>query len=462
MAPFPGGVDLATAEVLASELGAPGDPLDLLHRLVDASLVVADAARGRYRLLFTVRAFLLDEVEARGERLESESRFLERCLAIAEDLAARMYGPDEADTDRKLRAELDNLRAARDIARAHGRDEVLVGITLAVNEIAIWRDLREVWAWGLELATDPTLADHHQRVAILAGAADAVRFTGDLDRADQLAEQALALAGPHPDPLEIHRAWSARGAVAHFRGDFATARETWVHFAEAWPAEAGAFLASAALAAAYGGDPAAARELLDRAHAANARSGCGSHAAFAAYVEGELLATGQVEESVPFYVGAIDEAHRVGANFVYGVAGVALASARTRIGDVAGAAEGFAYLIDTWRRTGQSTQLWTTARNAAGLLSSVGRSRTAALLLICADAAPGAAAVGPAIARYSGRVFTPVSDIVDEAGLEELRVEALRLGAGAVLDRAVADLHELAGVGTALDEETLAPGIAQS
>jgi hypothetical protein len=160
---------------------------------------------------------------------------------------------------------------------------------------------------------------------------------------------------------------------------------------------------------------------------------------------------------------AIEGAQRVGANFVSGVAGVALASARTRIGDVSGAAEGFAYLIDNWRRTGQFTQLWTTARNAAGLLSSVGRSRTAALLLICAEAAPGAPVVGPAIARYSGRVFTPVSEIVDEAGLGELCVEAVRLGAGVVLDRAVAELHELAGVSNALEGESrpLAPGLAQ-
>jgi predicted ATPase/DNA-binding winged helix-turn-helix (wHTH) protein len=463
MAPFPGGVDLDTAEVLARELGARGDPLDLLHRLVDASLVVADATRGRYRLLFTVRAFLLDEVDARGERVEMESRFLGRCLSIAEDMAVRMYGPEEAETDRRLRAELDNLRAARDIARALGRDGH-VGITLAVNEIAIWRDLREVWAWALELAADATLADHHERVAILAGAADAARFTGDLDRADQLAEEAFALAGPQPDPRQVHRAWSARGAVAHFRGDFAAARETWVHFAEAWPAEAGAFLASAALATAYGGDPSAARGLLDRAHAEIVRSGCGSHAAFAAYVEGELRATGLVEASLPFYIEAIEGARRVGANFVYGVAGVALASARTRVGDVSGAAEGFAYLIDNWRRTGQSTQLWTTARNAAGLLTSVGRSQTAALLLICADAAPGAAAVGPAIARYSGRVFTPVSEIVDEARLGELRVEAVRLGAGGVLDRAVEELRELAGVSKTLGGESraVAPGLAQA
>ena len=65
------------------------------------------------------------------------------------------------------------------------------------------------------------------------------------------------------------------------------------------------------------------------------------------------------------------------------------AAARTRIGDVSGAAAGFAYLLDFWRQTGQTTQLWTTARNAAGLLSALGRSRAAVLLLICADANQG-------------------------------------------------------------------------
>ena len=81
-----------------------------------------------------------------------------------------------------------------------------------------------------------------------------------------------------------------------------------------------------------------------------------------AYVEGELRET---SEAIPYYVDAIAEATRVGCNFFEGVARVSLASAQARTGDVAGAAEGFGYLLDFWRRTGQVTQLWTTARNAA-------------------------------------------------------------------------------------------------
>ena len=457
LAPFPGGVDLATVESLAAPLAAPGDPLDVLHHLVDASLVVADPASGRYRLLFTVRTFLLDDLAASGDLEQAETRFLDRCLAVAREFEASLLGPDEEQFDRRLRAELDNLRAARDLARSHGRDDVLVGVTTSLNEVCTWRDLREVWAWALELSDDPALMDHPERVLVLSCAAEAARLLGDLDRATALAEAALAAAAPHSDSSHTHRAWSALGSVAHFRGDFDAARGHWLRAQEHRPSTGVCYLASAALATSYGGDRELARELLDRAHTAVAGSGCMTHAAFAAYVEGELRATVQVEDSLPFYLEAIEIARRVGGNFVEGVARVALASARTRTGDLAGAAAGFAYLLEFWQRTGQQTQLWTTARNAASLLSTVGRSRTAVLLLVSADAAPGAAAVGPQIARFSGRAFTQVAHLVVEEELPELTAEAQRLGAAAVLDLAVTQLRELAGTPAPWTSRSTAP-----
>jgi hypothetical protein len=60
-----------------------------------------------------------------------------------------------------------------------------------------------------------------------------------------------------------------------------------------------------------------------------------------------------------------------------------------------------------WRRTGQSTQLWTTARNATGLLARLDHPLTAALLLMCADDAPEAAAVGPEVQGGPGGVDLP-------------------------------------------------------
>jgi hypothetical protein len=384
-----------------------------------------------------VRAFLLDEITRLGEAEESHARFVERCRVIAANIGEQMTGPDEAATNRRLRDELDNLRSARDLATA----DTKVAITVAVNQVVTWRDLREIWAWAAELAEDPALATHPERATILAGAADAARLVGDFVTAERRADEAIASAEAARQPAALSRAWSVHAVLAHFRGEFGTARDAWLRAAETPTPDLSAFVGSAALASAYGGDLATARRLLDRARST---ATCGSHRAFVEYVEGELCATTRPEDAVPNYVEAITDASRVGCNFVEGVARVSLASTQARIGAVSDAAEGFGYLIAFWRRTGQTTQLWTTARNAAEMLSAVGRSRTAALLLICADAAPGAAAVDEEIARFSGRSYTQVDALVDAAELEQLRALSRRLGPAGVLDQAEAELRDLA------------------
>ena len=195
MAPFPGGVDLGTVEVLAR--GTPDlDPVDLLHQLVDASLLVADAESGRYRLLSTVRAFLLDELGEQEERRQAETRFLDRCLDVVSEIAAALAGPDEPRADHRLRAELDNLRAARDVAAAHGRDDVRLGVTAALGDAAAWRGLPELWAWALELAGEPAFVEGPHRARILGWAAEAARQLGELDRATLLADQSFAAGRP--------------------------------------------------------------------------------------------------------------------------------------------------------------------------------------------------------------------------------------------------------------------------
>ncbi|RYP85340.1 ATPase [Nocardioides guangzhouensis] len=434
VAPFPGGVDVATIEAVAE--GA-GDPLDLLHDLVDSSLLVADPATGRYRLLFTVRAYLVERLVEAGEAEGAHARFVDRCVAVAERIGAGIFGADEATLDRLLRDELDNLRAARDLADAAAR----VRITLAVNQAVTWRDLGEIWSWASELAEDPAFAEHEERAAILAAAAEAARLVGDLDAAERRAREALAVAARDGRAAALGRAWSVVAVVAHFRGDFAAARDAWLRGAEEPVGDASAFVGSAALAAAYGGDPATARRLLARAASL---ATCGSHRSFLAYVEGELLVANRPADSIPHYVDAIAEATRVGCTFVEGVSRVSLASARTRTGDIAGAADDFAHLVGFWRSTGQTTQLWTTARNAAELLAAAGRSRSAALVLVTADATPGAAAVDEEIASFSGRSYLPVQDLLRPRDLEEVRAEEAELGGTGVLDRLVSELRELA------------------
>ncbi|HEY5845281.1 MAG TPA: BTAD domain-containing putative transcriptional regulator [Microlunatus sp.] len=442
---FPGGVDLAAVEELVAEMGSGQDAVQMLHGLVDASLIDVDRSRTRYRLLFTVRSFLLGEVSTLRELAATEDRFLTWAVRAAEEIGAGLFGPVEAAADQRLRAELDNLRAARDLARTRGRFDSRVRITLALDQASIWRDLREVWSWCLELADDPNASDHRREVEIQGAGAEAARQAGDYDRAVELAQRGLAVAGDvGRSSQEAARCWSALAGVAHYRGDFPSATDAWERSARlAGPASAG-FLASAALAAGYDGDRARAVTLLAEARGLESASPNGGNHAFITYVEGELVGVNDTPAAISAYVAAVGEASSVGANFVAGVAGVALASARARTGDPASAAAAYRDLLGYWRTTGHGPQLWTTARNAAALLVAEGFTREGALLLLRADASPEAATVDADIAQHSGRSFLALSHTVDPEALESLRAEAARFSSSEVVDAARSALGVLA------------------
>lgn len=445
VAALPGGLDLVTLEELSREVAPGQDPVRLLHGLVDASLLSVNASRTRYRLLFTVRAFVLDELAAAGELREAEDRFVGWACRAADEIGAGLFGSDEAQADRRLRVELDNLRAARDLARAHGRFDDCVRITLAVDQPSIWRDLRELWSWCLELAQSPEAEGHPREVEILGAGAEAARQAGNYDQAVELAHRGLSAAQATGRESQARaRCWSALAGVAHYRGDFASAARDWERSARAGGPTAAGLLASAALAAAYGGDRRRATALLAEVHAPEPLASPSSNHAFVTYVEAELVAVEHPEAAITSYLAAVQEARITGANFVAGVAGVALASAQARTGDRAAAAAAYGRLLDYWRSTGHGPQLWTTARNAAVLLAAQGHAREAALLLLRADDSSKAAAVDADIARHSGRGFLPVTQVLDADSLASLRAETGQLSTGDVVDVARAALRAVA------------------
>jgi len=113
LAVFAGGWTLEAAEAI----GGDEDVLDLLTRLVDKSLVVADRLQGdetRYRLLETIRQYARDKLfdAPPGEATGARDRHLAYYLRLAEDAALRFFGPDESQWLEQLAAEQDNLRAA--------------------------------------------------------------------------------------------------------------------------------------------------------------------------------------------------------------------------------------------------------------------------------------------------------------------------------------------------------------
>ena len=442
LAAFPGGVDLDTVERLVPQRGRGADPLVLLSRLVDASLVAVDQqSAARYTLLDTVRAYLLDEVDARGEREQSEQTFLRRSAELARDIGRGLRGPDEPTADRRVRSELANLRAARDLARSRGDLELRIAITLALHDGGVLRDLSELWGWTRELAADPGLRGHPLEARVLGCAAESSWLLGEMDEAERLGRQGLRVAEESgADPGLTRQCWSALGVVAMFRAEFEVSEARWLRAAEIDPLPS-IQLATAAMAAAYRGDREAAVRHLARAREANAHDLSASAHAYYHYAAGE--AASDPGEAVREYTQARALAQSSGLTFVDGVATVGLASVWTATGDVAQAAAGFLMLLRYWPVTGNQTQLWTTVRNAALLLLDWGRHDTAALLLAAADSADSASSVGGESGSRLAEAYRRLPELLDPDELAAVRARARSLTRRELLDLAQEQLQGL-------------------
>ena len=123
---FAGGLTLEAAEAVGAGSSIDVDNvLDLLSRLVEKSLVVAEAgAQGasRYRMLEPVRQYARERLEERGETEAVRRRHAALFLALAEEAEPGLRGPWQASWVKRLERERDNLRAA--MAWLLGRGEL--------------------------------------------------------------------------------------------------------------------------------------------------------------------------------------------------------------------------------------------------------------------------------------------------------------------------------------------------
>jgi predicted ATPase/DNA-binding SARP family transcriptional activator len=130
LAAFAGGFTLEAAEeVCAGGAIARRRVVDLLARLVEKSLVVAEGER--FRLLDTVRQYAAERLEAAAEREAVGLRHLDWCLALAEEHDPLSAGPRRSL--HLLESEHDNLRAALAWALRHDPQAALRLTTL------LWR-----------------------------------------------------------------------------------------------------------------------------------------------------------------------------------------------------------------------------------------------------------------------------------------------------------------------------------
>ncbi|HZD71520.1 MAG TPA: transcriptional regulator, partial [Actinomycetes bacterium] len=385
---FPDGFDLATAEALATDLGAAGDPASALAHLVDASMVDAElGGHPRYRMLETLRSFGLDRLLAANEDAPASERMLRWAVDLAAWIDVTATSAHEPAVDARLRRELPNLRAAWRLARHRGRLDDAVALVVALGDAAGWRDLTEVWGWAQELVADPATQAHHRAGAVLGVAASAAWMRGDPAEAGRLARRGLEVATD-----EEGRWWClAALALVDLSGGAYSDAVAHAGEAAALAPRADQNYGIAALAAAYGGDLEAASTLNDRLAAmATSPTLLGFHH----YVAGEIdSAAGRREQAEERYARAIELARSSGATFGAGIASVGLMTVRADAGCIGQALHGYRDLIDYWERTGGWIQQWTTLRNLAQLLYKLGDHEAALFLQVAADHAPDAATV---------------------------------------------------------------------
>jgi tetratricopeptide (TPR) repeat protein len=236
---FAGGWTMEAAEVVCPGEGIDEDDvLDLLSKLVEKSLVVAETSSSpgaggalRYRMLEPVRQYGRERLDEGGETERVRDRHARHYLKLAEAARPNLVGPEEAAWLARLEEEHDNLRAV--LSWTIQGLEVEIGARLA---LALWR----FWDWrgylsegrrwlesvlvldGTDGRTEgaapvlPALT----RTTLLHVAGNLARAQGDYERAVALYEESLAIRREGGQKKGISASLHQLGIVEYERGEY--------------------------------------------------------------------------------------------------------------------------------------------------------------------------------------------------------------------------------------------------
>lgn len=276
LAVFRGGWTLEAAEAVCDvESALDGDALgegapsvlDLIGRLVDKSLVVAEQANGaaRYRFLDSIHAYAREQLEASGDGPGARRRHLHAVIDMAEAFRILERGtPEQEVALARLEVEHDNVRAAFAYAReaSDARAGLRLGATLgwsfyAHGHLVEGRRL-------LESALDIPGADDRSmdRATTLNHLGILANHRGDFAEARRRLLESLAIHRENGDELRASSVHVNLGIEALLRGDLDAAQGSFERAREVQGDRPG-LLANLGLVALRRADYAAAREHFD-------------------------------------------------------------------------------------------------------------------------------------------------------------------------------------------------------
>lgn len=225
---FRGTFALEAVEIICADVDLRGDEvLDLLSRLMDKSLIVADDDtdfRRRYRLMEIVREYSRGKLQNPTEITALQDRHLEYFLELATIADAELRRRRQQVWVDRLEAEQSNLQGALDWARDQGRANE--GLRLAAALAWFWY-IRGYWTEGRErLRTaieQGREAPKAVRARALSGAALLAWRQGDYDSAAGLVEEGSALCRELGDTWGLATSLLVSGVVTRRRDAYAEA-----------------------------------------------------------------------------------------------------------------------------------------------------------------------------------------------------------------------------------------------
>ncbi len=222
---FAGGFTLAAAAEVCLD-GSEERAIELLGRLVDASLVVAEERGGdmRYRLYDTVREYaaqrLVDaELSARLNR-----RLIDWALSLAERVEPLLTGERQTEAFATLELEHDNVRQALHAAAAD-EPERRVRLTVSLSRFWYVRGyLGEARQWLERAVADADAIPPALGRRAFTAAGSIALLQGDYPAATALSERSLAAARETGEQRLVANALSNLGAIVLAAGDRERAR----------------------------------------------------------------------------------------------------------------------------------------------------------------------------------------------------------------------------------------------
>jgi predicted ATPase len=215
LAVFRGGCTLDAAETVCEA------NLDMLLSLVEKSLV--RFANGRYWMLETIREYAAERLRELEDVSVLRERHVDYFLELAHRAEPELEAAEQAAWLDRLEDELDNIRAALDLAQDSGRSEEALAAALALRRL--W-DMR-VPSHEAQRRFEGLLAVEQPlelRALALRDLAQVAIFRGDHERAAQIAEERLELYRALDDDVGIHRTLQGLAVIAIERGDLERAR----------------------------------------------------------------------------------------------------------------------------------------------------------------------------------------------------------------------------------------------